>query len=367
MLHDDALADTTPARAVTAAPVANDGDATARSEPPMPANGDAVPDDDATATALATTVPIALPAALRAAVAQAAGYAASAQAPATRRAYAGDWQDWTAWCATAGLEPLPAPPAAVGAFLAERAERLSVATLGRRLSAISVAHRDAGHHLDTKHPAIRQVLRGIRREKGTAPRRARAVTTALLRTLLASCDDSLIGVRDKALLLVGFASAMRRSELVALTRADVAFSSDGVTLRIRRSKTDQEAVGDVIGVLATGTPTCPVAALQAWLTMAGITSGKVFRSITRHGHMHESMTGEAVALIVQKRAALAGLDPRAFSAHSLRAGLATSAAAAGLEERNIQRQTRHRSVAVLRGYIREGNVFRHNVSGAVGL
>lgn len=298
---------------------------------------------------------------------RAAHYAAQAFAPATHRAYRSDWADWQRWCAPAGFLPVPATPEAVAAYLAQLADRKSVATVTRRLAALSTAHRLAGHRLDTGHPSIRAVLRGLRREHGIAPRRARAATTAVIRDLLATCDDSPLGIRDRALLLLGFAAALRRSELAALTIDDLEFTPEGVRLHIRRSKTDAEGAGASVGVVATGSATCPVAALRVWLEAAPITEGRVFRRLTRHRRLGVSLTGEAVALVVQRRAALAGLDPAGWSAHSLRAGLATAAAAAGVAELDIQRQTRHRSVAVLRGYVRHGSLFRNNASGAVGL
>ncbi len=316
------------------------------------------------------TYPITAPSAeVRAAVEQAAGYAAGASAAATRRAYTADWTDWRRWCEAAGVAPLPTSPAVVGAYLADMAHRgLAVATIARRLSAIATAHRQAGHHLDIRHPAVRDVLKGIRRRHGTAPRKARAATTPIVKALVSTCGDgALIDIRDRAVVLLGFASALRRSELVALEVDDVEFGADGARLRIRRSKGDPEGAGETVGVLATGTATCPVAALQMWLRAAGIASGPVFRSLDRHGNLRTRMSGEAVAMAVQRRAAMAGLDPAGFSAHSLRAGLATSAAAAGVPEADIQRQTRHKSVQVLRGYVRHGSVFRNNASGAVGL
>jgi integrase len=219
-------------------------------------------------------------------------------------------------------------PETVGLYLAAHAESLAVATLTRRLSTIATAHRMAGHGLDTRHPGIRDVLRGLRRAKGVAPHHAEALTTPLLRRVLATCGERLIDRRDRALLLVGFAGALRRSELVALRAEDVAVLPEGLRVTIRR----------------TGTTTCPVAALEGWLAVAEITSGRVFRSVDRHGKLGEVLSTRAVAQIVQTRAARAGLDPTPFSGHSMRAGFATSAAAAGVEERVIMRQTRHKSV-----------------------
>jgi integrase len=298
---------------------------------------------------------------------RAADYARQTSAPSTRREYARDWAAFTGWCAAMGLDPLPADPAVVGTYLASLAGRLAVATLTRRLAAISTAHRLAGHRLDGGHPAIRDLMRGVRREHGTRQRRVAPATTSVVQAMAASCGTSLLDLRDRALLLLGFAAALRRSELVALAVNDIAFVAEGARVTVTRSKTDQEGAGEVIGVVRTGTPTCPVTALQAWLEAAGITEGPVFRAVNRHGRPSPALSAQAVALIVKRRATAIGLDATVFAGHSLRAGLATAAAANEVEERVIQRQTRHRSLTVLRSYIRAGEVFVGNASGRVGL
>ncbi|MBK1657796.1 site-specific integrase [Paracraurococcus ruber] len=299
--------------------------------------------------------------------ARARGYASRATAAATRKAYQGDWDCFAAWTTAHGLDLLPAQPETDGAYLAAKADSLRVSTLERRLAAIATAHRLAGHQLDTRHPAIREVMRGIRRQHGSAQRQAAAATVEVVRAMVATCDDALLGLRDRALLLLGFAGAFRRSELVALQVADLAEEESGLRVTIRRSKGDQEGAGQLVGIARTGSATCPVAALAAWRNAAAIADGPLFRSVDRHGRIGDSLSDKAVALIVKRCAAAAGLDPAGFSGHSLRAGLATSAAAHGLEERDIQRQTRHRSATVLRRYIRDGGLFRANVSGRVGL
>lgn len=313
----------------------------------------------------APTIPVttALPDAVRAAVEQAAGYAAQANAAGLRERLG----RLDGVVRPGGPQPAASLPSRCGR-ISRRARWHSVrcharAALGGDLHQAS----SDPAYLDTRHPAVRDVMRGIRRAHGVAPRRAQAATTAIVRALVGTCGNNLMGVRDRALLLVGFASALRRSELVGLDLRDVEFTTEGVRLGVQRSKTDQDGEGATVGVLATETGTCPVRALRTWLGAAEISYGRVFRSLDRHGKLRNCMTGEAVGMVVQRRAALAGLDPAGFSAHSLRAGLATSAAAAGVAEADIARQTRHRSVAVLRGYVRHGSVFLRNASGAVGL
>lgn len=315
-----------------------------------------------------TAMPVLSPAVL-AALGQAQDYARTARAAATRRAYRADWSHFEGWCRQHGVAALPAAPQGVGAYLAAHATALAPATLTRRLSSLAVAHRLAGHQLDTRHPAIRDVLAGIRRQRGTAPRRAAPATTAIVRRMAAACGtDTMIGQRDRALVLVGFAGAFRRAELVGLDHRDLAFDAEGVRITLRRSKSDQEGAGVLVGVARIdGSPTCPVAALEAWLAAAGIAEGPVFRAVDRHGRIAATaLDDRAVARVVQKLAAAIGLDPVGFSGHSLRAGFATSAAMCGVEERRIAKQTRHRS-AVVRIYIRDGEVFLRNASREVGL
>ncbi len=179
----------------------------------------------------------------------------------------------------------------------------------------------------------------------------------------------IIGVRDRAMVLLGFAGAFRRSELVALDVEDCTFGKDGLTITLRRSKTDQDGAGRKVGIPYGSNPdTCPVRTIQTWLEMAGIDSGPLFRSINRHGKVREGrLSGIDVSRVVKKLARRAGLDPAKYGGHSLRAGHATSAAIAGATERSIMKQTGHRSVQMVRRYIRDGSLFRENSAGKLGL
>lgn len=294
-------------------------------------------------------------------------FAALAQAPATARAYRSDWVHFAGWCERVGLPAVPAAPGTVAAYLTAHADSLSISTLTRRISSIATAHRLAGYVLDTGHRDLRQTWRGIRRARGTAQRRAEALTVPLLRRVLATCGHRLIDARDRALLLVGFAGAFRRSELCALDATDVTVAPEGLTIRLARSKGDQEGEGALVPVGRTRRDTCPAAAYEAWIAAAGIARGRAFRSVDRHGRIGGGLSTRAVAQIIQTRAAAAGLDPTVFSGHSLRAGFCTSAAAEGIEEREVMRQSRHKSVAVARRYIRDGERWRRNLSAEVGL
>jgi len=265
--------------------------------------------------------------------------------------------------------PLPAAAESVAAYIAECAERLKVGSIQRRLNAIAEAHKAASLDSPTHAGLVRNTLKGIRRTLGTAPAQKAAALTDDVRAMVEATDDGLIGERDRALVLLGFAGAFRRSELVALAADDCGFGKDGLTVTLRRSKTDQTGEGRKIGIPYGSNPeTCPVRTVQAWMEQAGITDGLLFRSINRHGKVQPGgLSGIDVARIVKKLAERAGLDAAKYAGHSLRAGHATSAAIAGASERSIMRQTGHRSVQMVRRYIREGSLFRENSAGKLGL
>lgn len=304
---------------------------------------------------------------LDALVAEAAGFAESARAESTRRAYRSDWSSFSTWCAARDLDALPAAPTTIGLYLTAQAATLKVATLSRKLSAIAVAHRMAGHGFDSRHPAIADVLAGIRRRKGSAQRQVEPLTTDRLLQVLAGLGDDLGSLRDRGLLLVATAAALRRSELVALDVDDIVVEPEGLRVTVRRSKTDTEGRGAVVAVGRTGTSTCPASAYEAWLAAAGHTDGAAFRAVDRHGRRGGRLSGSAVALIVKRRAAAAGLPAKNFAGHSMRSGFATSAARAGLSEFKIAEQTRHASLEVLRRYVRAGRLFDVNFAAEIGL
>lgn len=300
---------------------------------------------------------------------QAHGYLAAAKAENTKRAYRSDWADFTSWCQGQSFAAMPAAAETVALYITHLAAFAKPATIQRRISAISQAHQAAGYDSPTHTAAVRGVWAGIRRTKGVAQRGKAALLTTDLRAMLDGLDESPLGVRDRALILLGYSGAFRRSELVCLDLADLDFNMNGLTVVLRRSKTDQEGEGEKKGIPYGSCPdTCPVRSLQTWIQVAGIALGPIFRSVNRHGQVGEKrLTAQSVALVVQKRAEAAGLDPGKYAGHSLRAGMATQAAIAGASERSIMRQTGHRSTAMVRRYIRDGNLFRDNASGMLGL
>jgi site-specific recombinase XerD len=299
-------------------------------------------------------------------VAQVLHFAEAAAATNTRVAYDADWRAFVAWCAERDATPLPCPPGLLCAYLSSLAKTgLRPSTIGRRASGIGHVHRQHGFEQPTNAEAVKAVLRGIRRELGTARRTKTPATHDLITAMMAACPaDKLIGIRDRALLALGFAGAFRRSELVALDMADLTEVPDGLRVTIRRSKTDQEGAGQEVAI-PRGHHIRPVETLQAWLAAAGITAGPVFRQVTQTGRVSAVALGDdGYVKAIKKRARQAGLDPAGFSGHSMRAGFLTSASEHGASTFKMQEVSRHRSVDVLAGYVRRTDSFKgHAGSG----
>jgi integrase len=258
----------------------------------------------------------------------------AAHAESTRTIYAWAWSHWERWCAARGAIALPAEPAMICAYLTERAaDGLSVGTIDMACGAIAYTHRRHGLDDPILAEGVRQVRRGLRRIIGTAPRRqARPLATEEIRQIVEHIDRTTAhGARDAAIILLGYASAMRRSELAALTLADVEFKPGGVMLTICRSKTDQHAEGQVVAVVhGQHAATDPVAALDTWLRFRGRDAGWLFTSMRNKTVTNEAIFGEAISIVLRKRAKAAGLAAERITAHSPRAGHATSAAVAGV-------------------------------------
>jgi site-specific recombinase XerD len=264
-------------------------------------------------------------------------YIRASKAESTVRGYHADWKHFCAWSEAHELCPLPASAEAVASYIAECAGCLKVGSIQRRLNAIAEAHKTVGMESPTHSAIVRNTMKGIRRTMGVAPVQKTATLTDDIRAMLDATDSGIIGIRDRAIILLGFASAFRRSELVRLDLDDCTFTKDGLTITLRRCKTDQEGAGRKIGIpYGSNFDTCPVRVLQAWTEEAGITSGPLFRSVSRHGRVKLGrLCGVDVARIVKKLAEPAGLDATKYAGHSLRAGHATSAAIAGASERSI--------------------------------
>lgn len=296
-------------------------------------------------------------------------YIQNAHAKNTLRAYHSDWRHFADWCGRCAREPLPVGPETLTLYLAGCAKTMKASTIQRRLSSIAQAHKAAGHGSPLRHGTVAAVWSGIKRTIGTAQEGKSPTLIEDIRAMVEVLPPGRLGQRDRALLLLGFAGGFRRSELVALDVADVALKRAGLVVTLRRSKTDQEGAGRKIGIPHGGRPeTCPVRALKGWFKASGIEEGALFRRVDRHGNLlPQRLSDQAVALIVKRLATAAGRDPALFAGHSLRAGLATAAAAGGASERKIMQQTGHRSEKMLRKYIRDSDLFEANAAAATGL
>ena len=285
----------------------------------------------------------------------------------TKRAYQRDWADFTRFCDAHSACPLPAAPETIAVYISALAnDGKKASTINRRLAAISVTHQSAGMDSPTQSILVRKTHQGIRRRIGVAQQGKSPAMTEDIREMVSSLPEGLRGKRDKALLLVGFSGAFRRSELVALNRDDLEFVREGVKITVLKSKTDQEGEGQIKAIpFSRDEECCPVMALQDWLQSAGISGGAVFCSVNRHGQVGGRLTDKDVARAVKNAAASVGLDEKNYAGHSLRSGLATSAAAAGVSERVIMKTTGHKSERMVRRYIRDGELWRDNASAAV--
>jgi integrase len=289
----------------------------------------------------------------------------------TTRAYRSDLGHFALWCERFSLDAMPATPETVALYisaLAGASPPAAVSTVRRRLAAISQAHKAAGHPSPTTAEVVRNTVAGIGRRPGSSPRQVAPLRLAQLRALLdATPEDDLLAVRDHALLLVGFAGGLRRSELSALDVEDLRFVEEGVDIVIRGGRT--EAEGRTIGIPPGRRPeTCPVTALRRWIGVAQLDQGPLFRQILLHHRLGAArLSPQGIARVVQRAAQRAGLDPGEFAGHSLRAGFATEAAAQGASERAIMAQTGHRSVEMVRRYIRDGARDRESAAALLGL
>jgi site-specific recombinase XerD len=305
---------------------------------------------------------------LREAAEKAAAFVQQSVPEGTQRAYAGDWRAFTEWCALTGSSPLPADPRVVAAFIADEADTLKPASIRRRLAAIAKAHKLAGLPNPCGSEPVPSTMKGIEARLGALPDAKAPATLDVMHRLAAACPlDSLEGLRNRALLLVGYAGAFRRSELVALEVRDLTWSEAGVVALVRKSKTDQRGEGKRKALPFTRDAFCAATALQIWLDVSGITEGPVFRGLDRTGTAvrRTALSAQVVALVVKGAAAKAGLDPTHFSGHSLRAGHVTQARAMGVADADTMSVTGHKKVETLNVYDRRSNVFQRTSAGSV--
>jgi len=268
----------------------------------------------------------------------------------TLRAYQSDFRDFAAFCIKNGLSSIPTQPKILAIYITHLSKTSKFSTLKRRIASISVIHKLKGHYLDTKHPIIMENLHGIRRTLGSRQKAKKPILINDLKLIIKAIDKKKI--RDKALILIGFAGGFRRSELVNIDYQDVEFVPEGVKILIKRSKTDQSGEGNIKAIpYLDNQEFCPVIALKNFINVKfeNLKDGKIF-----------NLSDKSVALIIKRYAEKAGLDSTKYAGHSLRSGFATTAAEFGAEERNIMAMTGHKTTQMVRRYIHEANLFKNN-------
>ena len=290
-----------------------------------------------------------------------------AKARNTRVAYGKAWADYSAWCDRLGFVALAGDPQQVGMYLASIAH-LAASTVRQRLAAIKLAHQYTGVSLDTQHYYVAAALRGLEREqRDRTPRKASPLLPGQLRAVLEATDPGPTGTRDRAMILLGFGAALRRSEIVALDVGHVRIEDRGLLVSMGASKTNQIGAADHRAIYrAKDAAVCPARALEAWLAVRGRDAGPLFVRIRRGGTVtQERLRDNGLNLILKALCAKAGLDPTVFSGHSLRAGFATTADRQGASLNSIMRTTRHKKVDTLMGYLRENDAWRDNATRSV--
>jgi site-specific recombinase XerD len=314
-------------------------------------------------------------------------YAKSALSTKTRKCYETDWRLFNNFCQTHDLEAFPSNPETICLYITEMADfGLSVSTIVRRMTSITAIHEAGGHLTPVKDASVARVLQGIKRENGQPPDCRKAISWIQLKRMVDKCDSSIIGLRDAAILALGWSSALRRSELVALNIGDLDFMEKGLIVTVRRSKTDKIGKGAKIGIPRSpekfsgekfsGEKFCPVSIVERWINRLSEKSLSssfcmtpeeplfVKLGIMSKGKWWSESLGRlpsrSVSKIVKTYSKYAGMEYKLYAAHSLRRGLATEAGSRGVPERIISRHTRHRSVRVLRGYIEDGTIWEEN-------
>ena len=285
----------------------------------------------------------------------------------TVRAYKSDFNNFGLFCAQNGFKSLPSEPKIVSLYITHLSSKgIKMSTLKRRLVSIGVIHKLKGHYLDTKHPVIIENIMGIKRRKGSIQKGKKPLLINNLKKIINVIDEynteNIKKFRDRSIILMGFSGGFRRNEIVSLDYDDLDFVTEGLKISIKRSKTDQFGEGSVKGLpYFDNIQYCPVLSLKNWIEISRIRSGPLFRRFSKGTKLSEKrLTDQTVALLIKKYLKIAGIDSKNYSGHSLRSGFATSAAEAGVEERNIMSMTGHKSPEMVRRYIKEANIFKNN-------
>ncbi len=272
----------------------------------------------------------------------------------TLRAYQADFKDFSSFCTKNNFASLPTNPKILAFYITHLSKHSKFSTLKRRLASISVIHKLKGHYIDNKHPLIMENLMGIKRKLGTNQKSKKPILINDLKAIINAIDNSnftyLRKLRDKSLILTGFAGGFRRSELVNIDIEDIEFVSEGLKIFVKRSKTDQSGEGMTKGIpYFVNENYCPVKNLKNWITQGNLKKGKIY-----------DLSDKSVALIIKKFARIAGLNETKYSGHSLRSGFATATAQSGAEERDIMSMTGHKTTQMVRRYIKDANIFKNN-------
>ena len=273
----------------------------------------------------------------------------------TLRAYRSDFANFKVFCLDLSLPFLPTNPKVVSLYLTHLSKSSKYSTLKRRIASIKVIHSLKGHHIDTKHPIIRDNLEGIKRKIGTYQNGKKPLLISTLHEIIDLIDNNKVNkyitsVRDKAIILIGFSGGFRRSEVVNLRNSNLEFVAEGVKVSLRKSKSDQYGEGMIKAIpYFNNKKYCAVIALQDWLSARKVNNELIF-----------PYSDKTVSLILKKYLNLIGLDSHLYSGHSLRSGFATSTAAHGADERSIMAMTGHKSTEMVRRYIKESNLFKNN-------
>ena len=294
----------------------------------------------------------------------------------TIRAYKSDFKDFGGFCAKNGLKSLPTEPKIVSLYMTYLSTKdAKMSTLRRRLVSIGVIHRLKGHYLDTKHPIIIENLMGIKRKKGSYQKGKKPILINHLKLIIDEIDKDtsdetgIRKLRDKTIILLGFAGGFRRIELISIDYEDLEFVTEGVKIFIRKSKTDQFGEGMIKGLpYFTNQQYCPVWHLKKWLEISEIKSGPIFRRFFKGLNLGKNrLTDQSVALFLKKYLSNAGIENQNYSGHSLRSGFATVTAEAGADERSIMAMTGHKTTQMVRRYIKEANLFKNNALNKIKL
>ena len=287
----------------------------------------------------------------------------------TIRAYKSDFKDFGGFCAKNGFKSLPTEPKIVSLYLTYlSAKDAKMSTLRRRLVSIGVIHRLKGHYLDTKHPIIIENLMGIKRKKGSYQKGKKPILINHLKLMIEAIDKDtsdetgIRKLRDKTIILLGFAGGFRRIELISIDYEDLEFVAEGVKIFIRKSKTDQFGEGMIKGLpYFNNEKYCSVRHLKKWIEISKIKSGPIFRRFSKGLNLGKNrLTDQSVALFLKKHLLNAGIENQNYSGHSLRSGFATATAESGADERSIMAMTGHKTTQMVRRYIKEANLFKNN-------